>query len=86
MLWTQRRLEYRRESGHGCHFKNPVTLNSAAAAASVAWPHSGTSVVGVNQRRRNRLPLRKGSSPPAAGEADDPSSSRIWRMVRTRHQ
>lgn len=25
----------------------------AAAEASVAWPHRGTSVVGVNQRREN---------------------------------
>ena len=28
---------------------------TTAALASVAWPHSGTSTVGVNQRRRKSL-------------------------------
>ena len=27
---------------------NIITLNMTAAAAKVAWPHSGTSLVGVN--------------------------------------
>lgn len=39
----------------------PSPKNSAAAAASVAWPQSGTSMAGVNQRRAKRGAAAKAS-------------------------
>ena len=39
---------------------------STAAEASVAWPHNGTSVVGVNQRSRNSRAVANTSGTPVA--------------------
>lgn len=40
-----------------------------AAAASVAWPQSGTSTLGVNQRSRKMLAILKWSAPDVAATA-----------------
>ena len=37
----------------------PLQRNKVAAEAKVAWPHSGTSVVGVNQRKPKMEPRRQ---------------------------
>ena len=37
---------------------SPKQLNKTAADASVACPHSGTSHVGVNQRRPKQVPIK----------------------------
>ena len=43
----------------------PSPKNRAAAAASVAWPHRGTSIAGVNQRSAKCVQATKSSLPSA---------------------
>ena len=40
------------------YIHSPKQLNKTAADASVACPHSGTSHVGVNQRRPKQVPIK----------------------------
>jgi hypothetical protein len=48
-----------------CAVCSPVKMT--AAEASVAWPQSGTSTLGVNQRSLNSDAVLKWSGPAAAG-------------------